>query len=375
MALSTGSKVFLGILVVLVGIVGGALYYVNDQLSGEPGEGEPVALEVESGDTVAGLSEELVELGVIKNALAFRLIARNSDVAANLRPGTYELETGMSVDEAINAMEGGPSQAVVRDTIRFGFPEGLALPLTLEAIAADVEQYGPADFEAVLQERLDAGENAEGVLQLPDWYPALESIDVSGAPAPMPMFEGLLFPETYEVFAEVGAVGILQRTVDQLAQVMDSIPQEQVDALAERGIDRYQAMIVASLIERETRVDAERPMVASVIYNRLDAGQPLQIDATVLYALGQWQERVLTEDTNIDSRWNTYNVQGLPPTPISGFGRASLEAAFNPEDTGFFYYVVSPECDGTHNFAETLDEHNRNVQAYRDAGRCESDGG
>lgn len=375
MALSTGSKVFLGIIVVVLGVVGGALWYVNDQLSGEPGEGDAVALEVESGDTVASLSEELVELGVIKNALAFRLIARNSDVAPNLRPGTYQLETGMSVDEAVAAMEGGPSEEIVRETVRFGFPEGLALPLTLEAIAEDVEGMDVGDFEAVLQERLDAGENGEGLLQLPDWFPALDEIDVSGAPEPMPMFEGLLFPETYEVFAEVGAVGILQRTIDQLGSVMDAIPPEQIEALEKRGIDRYQAMIVASLIERETRVDAERPVVASVIYNRLEAEQPLQIDATVLFALGQWRERVLTEDTDIDSRWNTYQVQGLPPTPISGFGRASLEAAFAPEDTDFFYYVVSPECDGSHNFAATLDEHNRNVQAYRDAGRCESDSG
>lgn len=374
MALSTGSKVFLAIIVVVLAVVGGALWYVNDQLSGEPGEGDPVALEVESGDSVAAISERLVEMGVIKNALAFRLIARNSDVAANLRPGTYDLATGMSVDEAIAAMEGGPTQEVVREVLKFGFPEGLALPLTLEAIAEDIESMDVSDLEAVLQERLDAGENAEGLLQLPDWYPALDSIDVSGAPEPMPMFEGLLFPQTYEVFAEVGAVGVLQRTVDQLVQVMDSIPDEQVAALEDRGLTRYDAMIVASLIERETRVDAERPTVASVIYNRLEEGQPLQIDATVLFALGQWQEIVLTEDTDIDSRWNTYNVQGLPPTPISGFGRASLEAAFNPEDTDFFYYVVSPECDGSHNFASTLDEHNRNVQAYRDAGRCQSDG-
>jgi UPF0755 protein len=101
----------------------------------------------------------------------------------------------------------------------------------------------------------------------------------------------------------------------------------------------------------------------------------LQIDATVLYAKGEWAERVLTSDTEIDSPYNTYNPGVvLPPTPISGFGEASLRAAVLPEATDFLYYVVAPECDGSHRFAETLDEHNANVAAFRAAGRCAGDG-
>ena len=96
----------------------------------------------------------------------------------------------------------------------------------------------------------------------------------------------------------------------------------------------------------------------------------LQIDATVLYARGEHTERVLIADTEIDSPYNTYQVDGLPPTPISGFGAASLRSAFDPADVTFRYYVLDPACDGSHVFADTLDQHNVNVAAFRNAGGC-----
>jgi UPF0755 protein len=102
----------------------------------------------------------------------------------------------------------------------------------------------------------------------------------------------------------------------------------------------------------------------------MDEGMRLQIDATVLYARGEHTDRVLFEDTEIDSPYNTYAIDGLPPTPISGAGRAAIEAAFDPEDVSYRYYVLDPACDGTHVFADTLDEHNSNVAAFRDAGGC-----
>jgi UPF0755 protein len=108
-----------------------------------------------------------------------------------------------------------------------------------------------------------------------------------------------------------------------------------------------------------------------VIANRLEGNMRLQIDATVLYARGEHTERVLIEDTEIDSPYNTYMVDGLPPTPISGFGAASLRAAYAPSDVTYLYYVLDPACDGSHVFADTLDEHNVNVAAFRAAGGCQ----
>lgn len=366
MAMSTGSKVFLTLIVLVVGGLGGGLWFVNDQLSGTPGGGTPVAVEVPSGATAGGVADQLVEEGVVKNALVFRLVARTRDLGSQLRAGTYDLETGMSVDEAIDALLEGPAPIV---TTRFTVIEGLSIPLTLESLARQFDAYTEADFQAVLDERLAAGTNEEGTLQLPDWVPPLGELP-SEVRHP---FEGLLFPETYEVLLEETPLQILQRMVDQTDRVMRAIPQEDIAAARQRGVSRYEGLIIASLIERETRVNDERPVVSSVIANRLEDGQLLQIDATVLYALGKWKARVLNEDTSVPSPYNTYVTPGLPPTPIAGAGAASLAAAFAPAETPFRYYVLAPECDGTHVFAETLDEHNRNVARFRESGRCLDD--
>lgn len=362
--MSTGSKVFMVLLLLVAGAVGGGLYYVNDQLSGEPGEGDPVEVEILSGSSAASIGEKLAAEGVVKNALAFRLVARTQDVDAGLQAGLFEFRTGMSVDEAIAVLKEGPD---LPEEYTLTVREGLTVPETLEALA-EQSPYSVEEYRAVLDERLKAASNADGVLRIPEWVP-----EVSQRPAEVrEPYEGLLFPNTYNFFVgETSAQQILQTLIDQLDQTMQAIPPEQVEAAQQRGIDRYQALIMASLIERETQVAEERPRVASVISNRLSDGMPLQVDATVLYAQGKTStDQVLISDTEIDSPYNTYRIQGLPPTPISGMGAASIQAVFAPENTPFRFYVLAPECDGSHRFAETFEEHQGNVQAFRDAGRC-----
>lgn len=361
---STGSKIFVVILALLVGGVLYGLNWVNGLLEGDPGPGDPVTIQVQSGATAGSIGDVLEQEGVVKSALAFRLVARSRDLDANLQAGSFELETGMSVDEAIDALLEGPE---AKQSYRFRVEEGLAVVLTLDRLAEQTP-YEVADFRAVLDERIAAGEDAPGVLDLPDWVPPLDSF----GPEVREPFEGLLFPETYEVFADATPLQILQRMVDQLDRVYGELTDEDLQAIEDRGLTRYEALIIASLIERETRVNDEREIVSGVIRNRLDEGMLLQIDATVLYARGEHTERVLRSDTEIDSPYNTYQVGGLPPTPISGTGRASFLAAFRPADVTFRYYVVAPECDGTHRFADTLNEHNNNVRAFQDAGRCAS---
>jgi UPF0755 protein len=409
-ALSTGSKVFLVVLLLVFGGIGGGLWYVNQILEGS-GDGEPVTITVEQGATMQSIGDDLYAEGVIGNTTAFRLLARDSEAASNIQPGEYEFRTGMAIADAIAVIEAGPSSTTVRDELTFGVAEGLSVPLTLDAIAADLatvsdepsaepsESASPAaspsatgtetplPSETAIEEPtltaeqqafrddlvavLDAHLAGDGPLTLPEWLPDPSGLEITG-PHPYVAFEGVLFPQTWRVFADDSSLPqvALQKMVDELARSMDSIPDERIAAMEEAGIDRYRAMIIASLIERETRVDAERAQVASVIYNRLERDMPLQIDATVLFALGKWKERVLQQDTTVESPWNTYQNPGLPPTPISGFGIASLSAAFSPEETDYLYYVVAPECDGTHRFATSLEEHNRNVQAFRDAGGC-----
>ncbi len=366
MALSTGSKVFLVILLVVFGAVGGGLWYVNDQISGVPGEGDPVTIQVASGASASSIGAVLADEGVVKNALAFRLIARSRELDTNLQAGSYDFETGMSVDEAIDILLAGAAEP---DQLRFTVQEGLAVEQILARLDEQFDDHTVADFQAVLDERLEAGQNGDGLLRLPDWVPPLREF---GTEVREP-FEGLLFPQTYAVFADATPLQILQKMVDLLDETMAAVPAEEVQRAEAAGLTRYDVLTLASLIERETRVDAERATVAGVIVNRLEAEQLLQIDATVLYARGEHTERVLTADTEIDDPYNTYIYPGLPPTPISNMGAASLRAAFAPEDVSALYYVVkAPECDGTHVFADTLDEHNRNVAAFREAGRCQS---
>jgi UPF0755 protein len=368
--LSRGSRWFLAILVLGIGGVIAATVLIGGQLNPLGGSdvepGQPVELTVEQGQSVRAVGDQLAELGVIGSAVRFRMDADEADLASSLRPGTFELETGMSNEAAIELLAAGPTGAADSDDLRFTVQEGLTVEETLARIDEQFDDITAEDLRAVLDERTAAGANADGVLTLPDWVP--EPAEV-GDEVVEP-YEGLLFPQTYDVRREATAFDVLQRMVDELARTADSVPEDELQALEARGLDRYEGLILASLIERETRVDEERGLVSGVLEGRLEDGMRLQIDATVLYARGEPTDRVLFEDTEIDSPYNTYQVDGLPPTPISGVGNASFLAAYQPEDTSARYYVLAPECDGTHRFADTLDEHNVNVAAFRETGAC-----
>jgi UPF0755 protein len=200
------------------------------------------------------------------------------------------------------------------------------------------------------------------VLTLPDWAP--EPAD-AGDEIIEP-YEGLLFPETYEFEPDRTPREVLQRMVDQTGRVMDRVLAE-----AETDLEPYQVLIKASLIERETRVDAERARVAGVVQNRIEEGMRLQIDASVLYAKGEHTEIVALDDLDLDSPYNTYRIDGMPPAPIAAPGEAALRATLEPEEHDFLYYVLAPECDGSHQFAEDDTGHQRNVAEFRDANRCQ----
>jgi UPF0755 protein len=180
-------------------------------------------------------------------------------------------------------------------------------------------------------------------------------------PAGSNNLEGLLFPDTYNFEAKDDEKAILERMVRTFET---AAAEAGIDDVGQGGlVDPYQAIIVASLVEREARVSEERGKVARVIYNRLEKNMLLQVDATVIYALGRTGEkglRVLNRDLEVDSPYNTYKRPGLPPAPIASPGRATLRAAVDPDDGPWLFYVVVEE-DGTHAFATTLAEHNRNI--------------
>jgi UPF0755 protein len=339
--------------------------------SGEGGRGStagpagtPVVYEVRSGQSVRSVGDELAELDVIGSTLRFRRVAEEAGLAAVLRPGRFALLTGMSAEDAVAVLKAGPFEGVRRPTVRVQVIEGVMIGEALETIASQLPSVTLEELEGVVEATRTGG---AGGLTLPGWWP-----DVTDAPSGVDLLEGVLWPETYEVFADADARTVLQRFVDQTVREMERIADGDVEVLGAVRT-RHELMTIASLIERETQVEAERTLVSGVIHGRLADGMRLQLEATLSYAKGDLRAVPLAIDREIDSPYNTYRIAALPPGPISGVGRASLTAAAQPEETQYRFYVLTPECDGRHVFSITLAEHTRHVNAFfaaRDAGAC-----
>lgn len=338
------------VLIALVGVavIGGASYLgrlVGGAISGDDETTSPVAvvpgqevtIEIPAGSTAKDIAAILAAQGVVRSALEFEVAVRNNDAASRLIAGTYNLQTLMDPNEVVAVLVIGP----VADVYRVTIIEGLRVSEILTRLAeASGRPY--SEFEQALTN----GEVDTSLREMPE-SPSLND------------WEGLLFPDTYEFARSSVPASMLQRLASTMEQRVDSIDWTELEAA---GLARYDGLIIASLIESEVLLDEERPIVSSVIRNRLDIGMKLDIDATVLYALGT--RDVSQFNNEVDSPYNTYLVGGLPPTPIAAPSRASLEAAAAPLTTDYLYYVLS-DLDGHHAFAATLEEHNANVAQAR----------
>jgi UPF0755 protein len=277
---------------------------------------------------------------VVRSALEFEVAVRNTNAASRLQAGTYPLETLMDPAQVVAVLVIGP----VADVYRITVIEGLRIDEILTRLA-EASGYPYQDFESALIDGSVSSSllSKSGEFTLQDW-------------------DGLLFPDTYEFGRSARPAAILQRLASTMEQRVGSIDWSSLEDL---GLTEYQGVILASLIEAEVLLDEERPIVSSVIHNRLEIGMKLDIDATVLYALGT---RDITEfDREFESPYNTYLEGGLPPTPIAAPGRSSLEAAANPDDTLYLFYVLA-DLEGHHAFAETFEDHQKNVNQAREDG-------
>jgi UPF0755 protein len=331
-------KVF-GILVVLGLIAGGLAFVAYQRKVDPPGPpGAAVKVTIPLGSSTQRIGTILAGQHVITSSQVFRIYTKVNGGGPFLA-GEYTLARNMSMAEAIAKLKKGPDLKFERLTV----PEGLTLP----QIAAKVGGLEGRSADTFLQAAKSGAVRSK-------YQPATPP---AGAAQPL---EGLLLPETYNVEPKDDEAKILERMVGAFDDTAADVGID--DAQAKVRLTPYQAIVVASLIERETRFDEERPKVARVIYNRLDKGMLLGIDATVIYAIGKSADRnvrVLFKDLEVVSPYNTYKVKGLPPTPIAAPGRASLEAALHPADGPWIYYVVT-EKDGRHSFAVTAAEHEAN---------------
>jgi UPF0755 protein len=319
------------VLLVAAGAVAAARYY--DWCGKASGPRTPVTFEVAEGASASTIVEDLHERGVVRCGTVTKWLLRRSGLEGDLRAGTFALTTNMTPDEAFAVLTTPPEPV---PTVRLTVPEGFRLTQTAERVQ---EQLGiPAERFLRAAER--------GDWSLPPYLPA----DATS-------LEGFLFPETYE-FVEKGttAADVIRRMLEQFARESESLPWDNAEAL---GVTPYEVVIIASMIEEEARLEKERALIAGVIYNRLREGMVLGIDATLLYDDPTPDGQLSLSDLEYDSPYNTRIHGGLPPTPISNPGRASLEAALNPAETEFFYYVLCG-ADGHHEFGVTAADHEAN---------------
>lgn len=323
------------LLLIVVTLVGGMLTY-RALFSGSQGAGGAVAVTVDQGESLSSAAGKLEESGAIGSATVFEIQGRLAGAGTEIKPGEYRIRPEQSNGEILNALtEGGQDAA-----IEIAIPEGLTLRQTAQRVA---ESSGVSEAEF----RRAAGRTGYD-------YDFLEGEAVGGT-------EGFLFPKRYEFPKGTSATRMTARMLEQYSLETEGLS----FGRAPQGLDEREVVTVASLIEREAANDEERPVVASVIYNRLREEMPLQIDVTVQYALGVQKEDLSLRDLKVESPYNTYEREGLPPGPIASPGLESIRAALNPADTEYRYYVLDKNGE-EHTFTKGYEQF---LRAKQRAGR------
>lgn len=331
-------------------IIGPLLSPITEQLSPPLGpvdatDSSTQVFTVQPGATAAQIGEQMQQRNLILSSVGFRRVVDAKGVGAQLAAGDYEVSRSMSTEQIVDLIASGQVKRGLIATI----PEGWRA----EQIADRLESVGFAPREEFLRAVAD-----------PRSIPGLENL-LGELP---PTLEGYLFPWTYEVKEPVSGTQAAEQMVRLFAE--RQLPELRRGA-ASVGLTPREVIVLASVVEREAQQAAERPTIAGVYLNRLERGMPLQADPTVQYAVanrdlraaaayGYWKRDLTVPDLQLDSPYNTYVRDGLPPGPICNPGEASLRAVLQPERTDYLYFVA--RGDGSHLFARTLAEHNQNVE-------------
>ncbi|GAA3407992.1 endolytic transglycosylase MltG [Paenibacillus hodogayensis] len=331
------------LVLVLAGI--GTAMYATYAMKPTEADGKEVRFTVPSGYGSGRIANILEQNGLIRDARVFRYYLIYKKEGGRFKAGEYAMTPGMELDEIIDTLNAGGTTR--EEGLRFTIPEGM----TVLQIADKLEELpGGFDREAFLA----YAENKQEFASV-KW-----ASDIPDDARLRHRLEGYLFPETYEMKLESTAPDIVKRMVAELDKKLARLPADWPDMLKQRGLTFHQLLTVASLIEREVVHDEERPLVASVIYNRMKIGMKLQIDATIQYVLDKPKEKLYEKDLLIDSPYNTYKISGLPPGPIASPSLQSIEAALYPQETNYLFYVTKGDGSQKHAFAETYDQHLKN---------------
>lgn len=319
-------------------VAAGAAMFLVVQRTDQPFRGYASAdqlVEIPTGLGTTAIGRRLADAGVVRDTFTYRVALWLNGNATRLQAGEYRFDRPMTAREVVDKLVRGEVDQVV-----ITFPEGLTIPEMASIFEA--EGFGPAPSFATA---------ARDVSLVAELDPAATDL------------EGYLFPDTYKVSKRIDAGRLTRAMVDRVKEVLTPVVRQ---AAAGRGLSVRQLVTLASLVEKETGQRGERRIVAGVYANRLRIGMPLQCDPTVIYALqrrGQYNGNLRRDDLAVDSPYNTYRYAGLPPGPIAAPGQASLEAAADPADVDFLYFVS--RNDGSHMFSRSLDEHNQNVRRHQ----------
>lgn len=307
----------------------------------------PVTFVVEPGETAAQIAQRLQDEGLVRDADLFRLLLRVRGADTRLEAGQFELRRNMTMDEIIVALQHGRPP-----TVRVTIPEGLRAEEVATILAAQ-GLINPEEFLSLVR----TGEGFD--------YAFLRDRPAGVTPS----LEGYLFPDTYEIPTEYDTPQVLGLLLENFDRRFDA---EMRRKASEAGMTIHEVVTLASIVERETVIPEEAPLIASVYRNRLNIEMKLDADPTVQYAMGYdatqgtWWRTLLLEDYTYPSPYNTYLSVGLPPGPICSPGLGALRATLEPADAPYLFFVANGRTkDGSHIFATTFEEHQRNIERYR----------
>lgn len=315
-------KRFLFLLLIFVALATGSTFWWYSVVKPASGDTSLKDFLIVKGASASQVGNKLEKEGFIRSALAFKIYVQVSGNTRRIQAGEYRLSSSYSLFKMLDELTRGPTEIWVT------IPEGLRQEEIAERFASS---FGRG--EDFTQEFLSDSRDSEGFL-FPDTY---------------------LFPKD----------ALASSVVKKMRSTFDIKTAELSDGIEASSLTLREIVILASIIERETKTDEERPMVAGVLINRLDLGMGLQADATVQYAVGSpenWWPVLTKEDLQINSPYNTYRFRGLPPGPIANAGFSSIRAAVFPEDNDYLYYLH--DAKGQVYFARTLEEHNENARKY-----------
>ncbi|MBM7691864.1 UPF0755 protein [Peribacillus deserti] len=333
----------LSFLVLFLALALGGYFYIQSALKPVDPENEKITkVTIPIGSSVSGISNILEDKGIIKDARVFRYYTKFKN-EAGFQAGEYKFSPSMKLSEITASLKTGKVMQSV--ALKITIPEGKQL----DQIAGILAEKAELKKEVVWKTLNDKA----FIKKMQSQYPNLLKQDIYGKNIKYPL-EGYLFPATYSYFEKNPTVEDL---ISPMLKKQDEVLLHYSDSMAKKKLSPHKLLTMASLIEEEATEKTHRESISSVFYNRIETGMPLQTDPTVLYAKGSHQKRVLYKDLEIKSPYNTYQNQGLPPGPIANAGTSSIEAALNPSDTKYLYFLAA--SDGKVYFSKSLDEHNR----------------